>query len=757
MTSDVVARPRIRAGEETGQMLQLLFCMGLVVVTWFALGFRPSFSAMGNDAGKLFLPILSILHDVHGDWRAMVYRPEYFGGSNLLGLRGVLPTSVLLTKVGFSPLWTLNIDLFFAQAMIGFLGIQATRIIARRPSSFSSMRDMLVSACLLWLLGFGPLMSWRVNLGHLNLIYGLAAFAALVTVWISVASHRLTRVVAVVALVTLVQAFCTQGFQVLVMGAIFGVPIIAGLALTEPVMTPARIMRATVISVVFAGLALLIAAPVFIAMFDFATGMDATRELAHDVDIYSYMVAGWREFAESLMWFGHHISRLTHSRPMESRYGLGPLLILTFVFVNRRSWPVVTGLLISLAMAVMLVADSQPVSGWLLHIPVVSDFRVPIRSFIPLTWLVTVLVCGEVSGRLERAGMTADGVTWLTIVAGLALVLTLPPTGKEIFLWVLAAVMSLAIVTRRMQRMTAFAGIIVIVDLMAFSMNIDMDRHAEAMLQANRAFGQSVISRYPQLKMPLNRIDVDMDDFNLDASPVGKLTSIAGYGFPHRQFSILIHDLVGVRFSSTRSYFNPNARTRNFDVARQLYNIRDRLEWVNKSQAALIPLGPTPGPVWASSRRVVMADQHQLDDTLIETIRQPDWQNLQYVTRPQLALAPVYECRRLEFASPQVSQHDTRFDVAVGGKAVQPCPVTISMTWSSNLFGVARVAGKQVPFSLYPAYGALVGFSLPTGAASFTIAAGLHHYSLSLVLSALGLLFAIVLILLGVRAMEPDR
>lgn len=737
---------------ERQRLLQLLLCVGVVAVTWISLGFRPAYSAMGHDATHLFLPILSILHDAQGDWRALVYRPEYFGGANLLGLRGVLPLSVLLTKIGVSPLWTLNLDLFAAQALMGYLGIEAVRILAGRHEQSLSPSDLVIGICLVWLVSFSPFMGWRVNLGHLNLIYGLAGFGALVTLWLAVAYRRVTLVTGVVVLLTLVQAFCIQGFQVLIMGALFCAPVILGLAVAEPALGIRRVVGASVYCFEFTVVAVAIAAPVFIAMLTFATGMDTPRQAGHDVSIYTYMVAGWRELVDVLMWFAHGISHMADSRPVESRYGLGPILILMMLLVNRRRWPVPAALLLSLAVGVLLVARIEPISGWLVHIPFVADYRVPMRLFMPVTWLATILVCAEIVKRISATPRRIH--LPLMVIAALVLVMSLllANLGKEILVWVLALVVLSGFATRRPQVVVAAALVMVFINLEAFSTNMDMARHAGEVLAANREFGQAFIDKDPQLKMPLNRIDIDINRFDLDVSPVGKLTSITGYGFPHKQYSILVHDLVGARFLATRDYFDPTHKIANFYVVRQLYNIRYRLKRTGRASAVLVPLGPTPGPVWASDRRGVLPNQHQLDLWLIKVMHQPGWQQSQYVTIPKLARDHSPGCESLKFSTPVFSDHDRHIDIHVHGSAAVSCPVTVSMTWSSNLSGSAKVGARREQLGFYPAYGALVGFTLPRGATTITIESGLKHYGLSLALAFLGLVLALVLVPLAARS-----
>jgi len=742
--------------------MQLLFCFIVVAATWVLLGFRPAYSVMGNDAIKLFLPILTLLKDIGGDFGALVYRPEYFGGANLLGLRGALPLSVVMAKAGLPAIWTLNADVFVAQALVGFLATQAVRSLAGSPPGFATRRDLFVTAGITWLIGFSPLMGWRINAGHINLVYGLAAFVALVTLWMTITRGNLTRVTALAVVVTLASAFCVQGFQVLVYGVVICGPMLLALAYISAEGDWRRIGKTTVACAGVAIVALMIAAPVFLAMFAFATSTETTRSPGHDMAIYSYFVASWRECVNVLPWFEHPISNLTQGRPLETRYGLGPALLLLPLLGRGRGRTFIVATVCSLAFGFVLAARIEPVAGWLLHIPILGDYRVPMRLFMPLTTLCTMVVVAEVLKAIDRDRQVLGRATLLLFVLAAMLVLLLTPIGKETLVLLLALIVLFSILRQRLAMLVPTVMMLVALDLYAFAGTVAIDSKAGEFLEANRGVGASLIKDYPALRMPLNRIDTNIDTFGLATSSVGKLTSITGYGFPSRQYSILVHDLVGAPYSPTESYFNPTHKLRYFYVVQQLYNIQYQLYWMDEDKVGLIPLAITPGPIWASVRQKRFQDQHELDAAMMKSLGQDDWQTSQYVTSPTGIPGGSPTCSRLKFATPRFTQHESHVEINVDNAAQAPCPVTISMNWSSNLAAWVRTKDGTTPVTLYPAYGTLVGLTLPPGATAISIHAAPKYYRISMMLAALGMLAVVVLLFrigaggwLGDRAVDP--
>ncbi len=89
----------------------LAYCLSITIRIWLMIGFRSDVSIMRFDALNSLLPILPLLTQNEGDWAALTYRFEIFGGSSLLGVYGILPLSILFAKLGISAFWNLNLSL----------------------------------------------------------------------------------------------------------------------------------------------------------------------------------------------------------------------------------------------------------------------------------------------------------------------------------------------------------------------------------------------------------------------------------------------------------------------------------------------------------------------------------------------------------------------------------------------------------------------------------------------------------------------
>lgn len=746
----------VRLAEEAGVWLA---CLAVCAFTFVLLGFAPGYSVMGNDGPQYFLPMLSVLSHVHGDWPAMTYRPEFYGGTDILGMYGILPVSVLFAMLRVPPVWNLNLTLLGELSMLAYFATQGVRALAVRDDALFGARGLLIICGVTWVSAFSSVIAFRVDAGHLYYITALVAMLAVLTVWVSGVRGRSRAFTLVLALCALLQAFCVQGFQILLYGAFFGAPLLVALGFELANRHGWR--RTLLAGALCAGLcvaAFAMAWPIFSEMLAFAQSGDTPRRLGHDVVTYSYFTPSWREVVASLFWFRQGISHLPAYQQLEVGYGIGPALMLAVLVALQRRRAMLAGFALSLVLAVAFATDVAPIAGWLVHhIPLLADFRVPTRVFLPLFFVWGLIALAALLCETARVPLPAGRILWtIPGVMGVAFGAgrLLPAAAAETLVWGLTAALMFTVAARRgLWAVPLLIAALVCLDVAAFARHVPMVKHAASALAANARLGRQIGSAVPALTIPLTRADVDVATFGFDMSPVGRIATITGYGFPPRRFSMLMHDLVNAPWSPTRVYFDATGKLPDFGVPQQLYNIGYRLH-LKGDKVVVTKLAPTPGAAWASRQRRPVDGQHRLDAVLKRKLPATGWQDTQYVDRPIAHPSLQFDCAGLHFAAPR-RLDDRRIEIGVTGRAAGPCPVTVSLTWADNLRGRVVTAAGEADLALYPAYGTLVGMLLPAGAHGIVIGPALRHGTSSRYVAWAGLLLAAMLVVAGALFDRP--
>lgn len=697
-------------------VVSLVACAGLVGGLCLLLGWRGERLLSGYDAVNALLPMVQALVAAGGDPSALAYRPELLGGAALRDTLGPQPLLVLPAALGLSATQVLNLAILAVQALFSFFGQRLLSDLAAllgRPAWPAPVRVVLGTA----LLGFAPFVGWRVGYGHLTLLVGLLPFlAALVLLCASTArSSSLALVVIAVLAVTLGLPFVGQ--QLVLCGAVFGLPILAGAWWgggheRRRLLVPAL--------AVLAGL--LLAAPGFLPMLAHALGGDALRDLGGPTMTYSYLTAAPMDWLLSLPWRVPPWAGRPPIRLHESNLPLGPLALL-LVLQTRRARPLLLGLLTSAVLAVAFASDLRPLSDLLLAgIPPLRSFRVPTRALLPALAVMPLLAVAPLAsgGWHTRPWRLALGG-----VLGAAVLFSSPPLWREILGWGLC--LALVFFARQERPAGQALALPVVLALSGGSLGAFQERllpypDAEALLASARLEGEAARRAEPALARPLVRVALETDRHPLGANRAfaAGLAGLDGYAFPQRRFVALVRALRGEPYS-------PNALLLRFHEAYlpsrvlfQLYDVAFALEDdAPRASSRVKRRGPTAGTAWFPSELVEDPRVEDLAAALLEwgddthaqarrTLRivaaDPAWRGR--------ALAVPAECASARAGAVEAMGTALRVDV----ETPSGCPLVLATNYAEGLEARGLADGVESRLSTFPAYGALLGVEVKAGA-----------------------------------------
>jgi len=177
--------------KELGHLAFVTLCL---VITWVLfLDWRPSLSMMGHDSIYNLWPILNELVSEGGDWSRLLYRANLIGGVKVHAVFGTLPLFQFLSWLGISALWSLNLFVLIAQMAFVFFGTHwAKSLLILWPDHSTAKLNWWKFIPIYILLGFSPLLAWRIQSGHVNLILGILSFFILTSLVFSIRQRKLT-------------------------------------------------------------------------------------------------------------------------------------------------------------------------------------------------------------------------------------------------------------------------------------------------------------------------------------------------------------------------------------------------------------------------------------------------------------------------------------------------------------------------------------------------------------------------------------
>jgi hypothetical protein len=717
--------------------------LAVVPLTWLILGWRWPLSVSGHDGLANVLVLLQVLGQAEGDWSRLAYRADLLGGMKLRDAVGPFPVFTSLARVGFSPTAILDLASFVLQSVIAFLGVRTAADLARSWSGRHVRPGFWLRLAGVWACGFAPVLGWKIGAGHQTLLTGMLPFLAGFALVVAAGAGTASATLVLVAAAALAGGVLFTGHQMVVYGAIFGAPILAGAWWAR-----GRRSRDLVLPVATGLGAILVVMPELWGVIAHAFSTDSLRAL-HGMRIaYSYLTGQPLDWLGSLLWardvLRPSVPPLLHH---EVNNPMGPMLLLLALVPWSRARALGIGLCVSAAAALLFSMNAHPFSDALvLLLPPLGSFRVPTRAFLPALFLLPVLA---MAGVLTKAtGNERGKAPWALLAA--AVLYLLPPLPRELTGWAVAAAVTLPLPRfGRWPSVPAMAAFLVLAGggLAAFRervISFDGFPDGEALLARAHDVGDEARRAQPALASPLVRVSPSFEwpELLSNTAVAGGLSSLDGYYFPQRR-------LVELMCAARGQPFQPNSLLLRFPPERpssralfQLYNVAWRLD----ESGAVRPLGETAGPAWFA-RRLIRTDSFRALGRELVALRE----GLAFQARravwlvdpdPMVAGAGLLAAVDARCADARVESVDTPGGVTVAtARVLTPtdCPLTFAMNYAETLQATARMNdGRAQPAIVFPAYGALAGVWVPRGAAEVTVTARVPRPPLSALWRALG-------------------
>ena len=740
---------------EREDWLTLLAASLLIPLVWILTqGWKFGFSVSSNDATTGALPFLVDLTFHGGDWTQILYRAELAGGAKVNDIGGTPLIYQLMAKLGFGAVTTLNVSAFFIQVLVAFLGVRFTEGLLERYLNEGGEGGGPVEATLAWpsrialilLVAFAPALGWRIYYGHAPWMAGMFVFLVGACLIVSSQVGRVGWTLILVSVLALVNAFPSTGQQLIVYSAVFGGPILLGLAwpnLTkaDPELSLFENLRPLILPVLVFLSGLAFSMPKLAGMFANAISSDAIRPLGGESVVYSYTTATAIDWFSSMLWANELIpTGRTLFFQHETNYAFGPLIVFLFFFPWSRFRSFGVGLGISVLLALSFSMNLPPFNSLLPNlIPPLKSFRVPARAMLPfaliLPWVASFVIFArfpfDFKWSLHRKNAVIAGVLMIVL-------LVLPPPGREGLTWLIVAYGVSALLTRQ-KKLPLISGFLLLLVLASAGVSAFRERridfvNTEFLMKRPVEIGQKFKDRFPELDSSLTRVEFG---FNIPYLSTGTayqlgLSSLNANAFPPRRFAHLYWAIQGQPPNLMNVNWYVDENTKGFSILRQLYNVRYAARR-DGSQATLNRLGPTLGPAWFSGAFERSGSFDQIAQSLnhAEGGLMPHLSRVAYLLQGDDAIPnelqgkevnPVCQSAQVKKVSAPIRSQRFELDV----ETPTDCPLTVAMNFATTLESRGFDSdGREVELKLYPAYGALTGVWVPASVKKVIIQPGL--------------------------------
>jgi hypothetical protein len=734
--------------EERASIALLACVSGIVPILWLGLGWRPDRLVGANDLSLLVLPAMKRLLATGGDFDAFLYDPSWVGGSKLRDLLGALPVHRLLAALPIDAITLLNLSVFFAQILYGFLAARSARALAHlvAPDHAPGIPALVaVALCA----AFAPMVGFRIGYGHLYILFGAIALPAAAAMLLLARTGQLTLTCTVVAVLAFAHALPHVGLQPVVYGMIFGLPLLAGVlfGVGEPRTTWLR-------STLPAGLAALgalgMSLPVLAGLVrHFASG-DAPRGFEETGVTYSYLVATDGDWLASLE-LGFNAAQGTRDAFSlhETNYPLGPALLGLLAF-PRRLRGLALGAVVSIALVLAFSMNVRPISTLLLALPPLQMFRIPARAALPLWMALLPLLLAWPLARLPARFVKRDAAL---LAASLALLLT-EGLVRESLLW-LTALVTLALALRpRWERLRpsapALLGVLLVASTLAFVERLLPSPTRAELLETPAALGARVKAQIPELRSPLARIAMEPELAPNNRLYAMGLSSLSGYQLLNERFLRLYCALLGVPYQPSISLVAIDPDAPWFPKMAALYDIRAR--FVRRGRSTTLARVDAHGaPLWLGRDLA----PHPTHEALVRDLDPATLhEHVGYVSAdPATRELPEMACD----ATPAeltygVGTGPMLVHVDLPGARGGACPLVVAMNYTRDTTAFAKRSGALEPLRTFPAYGALLGVVVPADARAVDIRIEPYRPWWSLVGAGVGVVALLALLRVRHRA-----
>jgi len=734
---------------EKDDLLSLALAFVVVPVLWLALGWTPSLLFGSLDGTQIDLPAVRELLYAGGDWHRMLYRTTWVGGAKLWDVGGGAWPTVLCARLGLPAAWVENAFPMLIQALQGFLLLRLAQDLARLWGRPVGMLPVAVRLMLIVLVAFTPMAGWKLSRAHAGMMAGTLVFVAGLCVAAAGAAGTLTAVLFVAAVAPVAAALQSSLQQPVLYGAVFGLPILAGVLWARG---RVRTGIPPAAAACLAGLGL--ALPTFSLLVANALGSDSARTVGGTNVVYSYLTGTVRDLAASLPWSLEAIATgreelLLH----EVNVPLGPPLLVLALVPWKRALPLGIGLAASFALAALFALNVHPFSDALLALPMMGSFRVPTRALMTVATVLPAVAAAALLYRVPRPSGTR-----YPVIAGAAVLAAVQfsrqgPVALEVTVAAAVAVCVAAALVLQSAEHRSWSIAILLTVLAAGSFAGFRQRmlpfpDAPQIAQDLDNLHREVLWQAPDLESPLVRAAVvaDVPPVYTNAGAAAGISSPMAYLFPPRRTLELYLAAAGWAFEPTVVNLNRMTLAAGFPVLQPLFNIR----WaVTRSPAGALSVsrtGDTAGPAWFSRRVVPKADI----PSIAADVRAASPNVAAIASELRVSAAdPVVQklgpdpgdyplcaqARVLEARSPD------RQAVFVDVESPGICPLTISTGYAGILRATWTGADGTVrDLAVYPAYGALSGVLVPPGRGQVRLAPVLEVPAWARAAQVLGLL-----------------
>ena len=696
----------------------------LVPATWrLLLGWSWPDLIPGHDGiSTVFLAIRELV-EAHGRWSDLVYRADLFGGMKVRDAVGPLPALALLARLPLSPTAVFNVLTFLIQIVIAFLSVRTAVDLGAILAEAPRRATWVETTGGLWMAAFAPALAWRLGYGHHTLVVGGLPFLAVVALIAASGAGTVGVTLLIVATAAIVNGVLFTGHQMVLYGAVFGGPILAGLWVSGGGRWRALVAPALV---VIAGL--LIAAPGLWAVFDHAFGTDSLRSLGRMNLTYSWLTSEPLDWLTSIPWTRQ---ALPFRRPVlyhhEINYAAGPLLALVALVPWRRARALAVGLVVSVVLVMAFSMDVQPVSTALLRlVPPLNTFRVPPRAILPAMAMLPILVLAALLTR-PAAKMTL-GAAVLALAAGGTFFL-LPSAAREALGWA-AALGVVALGPRGRRDLSALAWGALVMTMAGGSLAAFQERllpfvPGQVALARAEWIGKAVVGGWPSLASPLVRATVGPErDFEANTALAARLSSLEGYFFPSRRFVELVCALRGQSYQPNQLIVRLPEDHPTSRPLFQLYDVGWRIR-TGPGESRALEVSPLPmpaGPAWFSADFMRTTSFASIGRALLrlgDRVGELAHQRMWLVTDdPAVRAAPLPQvvdgrCAAARVIEVKASRGGRGASATVSVPA--DCPLTFAMSYAETLRATAVGPGGRRPAAVLPAYGSLTGVWVPQG------------------------------------------
>jgi len=704
------------------QQIILLFSLFLLIpLTWISfLGWLPGKLIPQRDYLELTLIYQREFSRVMGDWTQLLYWPGLGGGVKVHDVTGSLPIAQLMAYLQIDPVTAANVQAMFIQTLFAYL---CTCCAMRLPQILSGNLERqpdytLVLAGLMF--AFLPIIAWRIPHGHDSIIIGLFTLLCFLTLLLDEITEKRSLLTLFICVLTLCHTLPYNSFQLIHYSVLFGAPIVLGILFAPTGRPLLKRIQWTLLPVIVFFAALLISIPKLYGILANGLGDEASRAVGTHV-VYSYTVATWQDWLTSLPWSADFLpDTRRESLYHEINYPLGPLVLL--LLLAKPGMPffrILSGLTISLLMALVLSVNIQPLSTFMIDsIPLLESFRVPARAILPFVVVTSVLGIAALFDLASRPDPKPNsphdspndsprysgkwpyllGVPFAVIVSALN-----ESAINEMLLILIAGLLFLY--HRRLPR----AAFLIVFALFTGAAIAAFKERAHVPL-ANpitdatiAPIRDSIHKDTPALKFPLNRVQTDLGTqvIGLNSHFFWDISSLASYWFPPERYSRLVMALEGLPYRPTHSLFLNQPSARGFDALNRLFNVGWELTLEN-DKYRIKTFGAPYGAAWLANSISRYETWEALSSALIENRDSQELVLLSTDLKTQGVGSAASNCQVLQAAEIKPSDFPYRIELAVKGE----CYLTVSMNYTDILHTTDQ-EGRRL--RTFPAYGTLLG------------------------------------------------